>query len=225
MTEAETKAGPVWEQLVAMWEAKLAGDDSDAEKRYLFAQELAEMRGFRYLHVSKVAELPLEELAARIEAIPVDRKGRPDQREAQALLGAVEQPKITVSRALELYWELAREKTINKSDDQLRKWRNPRIRAVKAFISVVGDLALQDITGDDMLNFRAWWVDRIQNEGLSPGSANKDLIHLGDVLKTVNQMKRLGLVLPLDSLSFKESEAAQMPALLGNVDQGKVTCA
>lgn len=62
-----------------------------------------------------------------------------------------------------------------------------------------------------MLDFRDWWLDRIENEGLEPSSANKDLIHLGKVLKTVNKMKRLGLVLPLSDLSFKESEAAPRP--------------
>lgn len=44
-TEAEQKAGPAWEQLVAGWEAKLAGDTSDAEQRFQAARELAEVRG------------------------------------------------------------------------------------------------------------------------------------------------------------------------------------
>ncbi len=62
-----------------------------------------------------------------------------------------------------------------------------------------------------MLDFRAWWLDRIENEGLTPNSANKDLTHLGDVLKTVNRMKRLNLVLPLSDLSFKEGEQVPRP--------------
>jgi integrase len=46
---------------------------------------------------------------------------------------------------------------------------------------------------------------------VNANSANKDLIHLGDVLKTVNSMKRLGLALPLGELSFREGEARTRP--------------
>jgi integrase len=210
MSEAEAKAGPAWEQLVAGWEAKLAGDSTDAEHRFEAARELAEARGFRYMRVDRIAKLPTEELLDRIDAVPMNN-GKPDLREAAALLGGAKEPEITVTRALDLYWDLAREKTFGKSADQIRKWQNPRKKAIKAFVTVIGDKPISEITGDDMLDFRAWWLDRIENEGLSPGSANKDLIHLGDVLKTVNKMKRLKLVLPLSDLSFKEGEAEQRP--------------
>ncbi len=162
------------------------------------------------MRVEKVAQLPTEELMARIDSVPV-RKGAPYTREAAALLGAAKEPEITVSRALNLYWDLAREARFGKSDDQIRKWKSPHKKAVRTFIDVVGDKAISAITGDDMLDFRAWWLDRIQNEGLSPGSANKDLIHLGKVLKTVNNMKRLNLMLPLSDLSFKEGAAEPRP--------------
>jgi hypothetical protein len=97
---------------------------------------------------------------------------------------------ITVSKALDLYWSLVADKTIGKSDDQLRRWRNPRIKAIKNFVAVVGDLLIDKITDDDMLDFRSWWLDRIANGEVTANAANKDLIHLGDVLKTVNRMKR-----------------------------------
>lgn len=209
-TEAERKAGPAWEQLVAGWEAKLAGDTSDAEQRFQAARELAEVRGFRYMRVDNIAKLPIEKLLARIDAVPT-RKGSPDLKDAAALLGGAREPEITVTRALELYWGLSREKTIGKSEDQHRKWKNPLKKAVRAFVDVVGDKVISEITGDDMLDFRAWWLDRIENEGLKPSSANKDLIHLGTVLKTVNKMKRLNLVMPLSDLNFKEGEQEQRP--------------
>jgi integrase len=100
---------------------------------------------------------------------------------------------------------------MGKSADQLRRWQNPRKKAIANFVDVVGDKALGDISGDDMLDFRQWWLEKMEREGLTANSANKDLIHFGDVLKTVNKMKRLGLVLPLSDLSFKEGEARQRP--------------
>lgn len=82
----------------------------------------------------------------------------------------------------------------------------PPLKAVRNFIEVIGDKAMAEITADDMLDFRQWWLERLEAEGLTPNSANKDLIHFSDVLKTVNRMKRLGLVLPLSDLAFQERE-------------------
>ncbi|VDC29487.1 hypothetical protein PARPLA_03105 [Rhodobacteraceae bacterium THAF1] len=47
---AEAKAPAIWQQLVEGWEAKLAGEDADAERAFEAAQKLAVARGFRYLH-------------------------------------------------------------------------------------------------------------------------------------------------------------------------------
>jgi len=209
-TVAERKAGPAWEALVEAWEAKLAGDTSDAEQRFAAARDLAAARGFRYLRADQVAKLPRGELLERIAAVG-GTDANPDVRDAEALLGGAQQPAITVSRALELYWDLTADQLRGKSDDQVRRWKNPRIKAIKNFIAVVGDKPLDDITGDDMLDFRGWWLERMDAQDLTANSANKDLIHLGNVLKTVNKMKRLNLVLPLSDLSFKEGEAKQRP--------------
>lgn len=207
---AESKAPVAWGHLIEGWEARMAGDDRDAERRFEAARNLAAARGFRYLPAADVAQQSREELLARVEAVPM-RDGKPDAKEAVALLGGAQSPQITVSRALSLYWTLAADRARGKSEDQMRRWKNPRIKAVKNFIAVVGDKPLADITGDDMLDFRNWWIERMDSEDLTPDSANKDLIHLGDVLKTANKMKRLGLVLPLSDLSFKEREAKQRP--------------
>ncbi|SIT26357.1 Site-specific recombinase XerD, partial [Gemmobacter megaterium] len=207
---AKTKADQVWQELIEAWEAKMAGAGAEAEDRLPHAKELAARRGYRYLSARQVASLPVDDILKRVEVVPT-RRGKVDQQEAEALLGGARPPVITVSRALEIYWTLAKDKTIGKSDDQMRRWENPRKKAIKNFISVVGDKALGEISGDDMLDFRDWWMERLEEEDLTPNSANKDLIHLGDVLKTVNRMKRLGLVLPLTDLSFKEGDAKKKP--------------
>lgn len=209
-TLAQQKASAIWNEQLEYWEARLAGDSEEAEKRHAAAQALAQMRGFRYLHAAQVAEQPREELLERVEAIPV-KEGVPDTPVAAAVLGAVSEPPIPVSRALELYWDLAKDRTLNKSKDQLRRWKNPRKKAIRNFLDVVGDKPLAEITGDDMLTFRDYWYDRIHDEALTPNSANKDLTHLGDVLKTVNRMKRLNLALPLSDLTFKEGDAKKRP--------------
>jgi hypothetical protein len=209
-TRAGAKAERAWGQMVEAWEARLAGDTGDAEARHAAALELARVRGFRYLDAGVVAKLPVAEVLERVEAVPAPA-GRPDLVEAAALLGTVPEPRITVAWALDLYWGLGREKTFGKSPDQLRRWENPRRKAVRNFVAGVGNKDLGNLTRDDMLDFRQHWLDRIEAGEVTANSANKDLTHLGDVLKTVNSMKRLGLSLPLGALSFGEGEARTRP--------------
>ena len=209
-TVARSKADRAWGNLVEAWEARLAGDTEDAEARHAAAHELARIRGFRDLDVGLVSRLPVDELVARVEAIG-GRRAAPDTVEASALLGTVPAPSLTLEKALDLYWGLAREKTLGKSEDQIRRWKNPRVKAVRNFVEIVGNKPIEAITRDDMLDFRQHWLERIEAGEVTPNSANKDLIHLGDVLKTVNTMKRLGLTLPLGELSFREGETRTRP--------------
>ncbi len=126
--EARAKASATWRETLAGGEAKLRCESDDAERRFEAARDLAQARGSRYLPVAQVAKLPFPDLLARVEAIRVDRRGRADLRDGEAVLGAVPQPKITVTRALELYWTLAREKTLGRSPDQMRRWEMPARR-------------------------------------------------------------------------------------------------
>lgn len=199
-----------WRQLVEGWEAKLAGQSDDALARHEAAMELARVRGFHYLDVNQISQLPVKDVVSRVEAVD-QVKGVPDELAASALLGTSFKPKIPVSEALELYWSLARDKIIGKSVDQVRRWRNPSVKAIRNFIAIVGDKPIEAITRDDMLDFRQHWLERIENGEVTANSANKDLIHLGTVLKTVNGMKRLNIDLPLGELSFREGETRTRP--------------
>ncbi|MEP3637280.1 MAG: DUF6538 domain-containing protein [Paracoccaceae bacterium] len=207
---ADEKAPAVWNEQVAAWKARLSGHDVDAEKHYEAVQDLAAAKGVRYLPLDHVVKLPIDSLLERIEVI-ANRNQTPDPLDAAAVLGTKKPPALKVTQALEAYWGLAKDKTFGKSDDQKRRWENPRKKAVRNFVSVVGDKPINEITADDMLEFRSYWQERIETGGLTANSANKDLIHLGDVLKTVNKMKRLEVDLPLDGLAFKEGEKSERP--------------
>lgn len=202
LREAEAKAERVWDELIAAWEAKLDLRSQEAEIRFTAARRLAQARGVRFLPVERVVQMPLEDLVERIE-MATGSDGAIDPIEADAVLGIAKQPPITISRALEEYWSLTRDRVLGKTEVQQRRWRNPRIKAVKNFISVVGDIPIEDITADDMLDFRDWWIARVEGGKVKPASANKDFIHLSSVLKTVNQMKRLSLNIPTDGLALK----------------------
>lgn len=207
---ARGKAGRAWAHLTEAWEARLAGDSREARDRYNAAQELARLRGFRYLDRNEIALLPIEQLMERVEAIQNDG-GNSDSIEATALLGVAEKPKITIEDALQDYWSLARERTLGKSEDQLRRWKNPRIKAVRNFVTICGNKPIDEVTRDDMLDFRQHWLERIEANEITANTANKDLTHLGDILKTINNMRRLGIDLPLGELSFRQGEKRTRP--------------
>lgn len=137
-TVTKSKADRAWIQMNEAWEARLAGNSVDADVRYEAARDLARVRGFRYLNASAVSKLPVENVVQRVEAISAPGN-EPNTLEAAALLGTVPEPHITITKALELYWSLAREKTFGKSEDQLRRWEAPRKKAIKNFVAVVGD--------------------------------------------------------------------------------------
>jgi hypothetical protein len=62
LSVAEAKERVAWAEMIEAWEARLAGNDGEALKRFDAAQELAAVRGFRYLEAAKVAQLPIDEL-------------------------------------------------------------------------------------------------------------------------------------------------------------------
>jgi integrase len=210
LTIARTKAENVWQRLLDAWEARLAGQDEDAARRYAAAMDLAAQRGFQFLSADKVAALPTVDLVARLSAV----MAQPEQTqvtEARALLGGTEEVYPRLSDALESYWSLAASSLRRKSDDQRRRWENPRKKAIKNLIGVIGDKRLDKITPDDMQDFHDWWLERLEKENLTANSANKDINNVGVILKLVNDRKKYRLDLPLSGYRFSEDEKTARP--------------
>ncbi len=138
--------------MLEAWEAKLHADEGDAEARFEAAKDLAAIRGYRYLPAADVAKLPRPELFERLSKVK-RKDGSIDKMEATALAGGAPMPPITLSRALDVYWTLAHEKTLGKSGDQVRRWRNPRIKAIQNLVQVIGNKPISEISADDMLDF------------------------------------------------------------------------
>lgn len=210
LSAAKMKAEAVWTEMVEGWEASLAMSGDDATARFESAREIAQRRGFSYVPLAKLPMLDKEEFQRRVEAIggtEID----PDPVEAAALLGVVDPPSLTVTEALKTYWALAADRIVGKSPDQIRRWKNPRKKAVKNFVGVVGNLPLNKLKRAEFLAFREWLISRVQDGRITAGSANKDIIHLGDVLRTVDELKGLGLDFPMQKLMLKEGEASRRP--------------
>ncbi len=122
------------------------------------ADDLSRARGFRHLDTGGIAKLPVEDVIVRVEANPAPAN-LPDAHDAAAPLSTAPEPRVTVIKALEIYGTLAKEKTLRKSVDQLRRWQPSGKKAIDNFAAVVGDKEIANVSCDDMLGFRQRWLD------------------------------------------------------------------
>jgi hypothetical protein len=207
---AMQKAPVIWQHMLEAWEAKLLGLHVDANTQLAAAKNLAAARGVRYLPATEVAKLPLEELMARIEAV-VTPSGKIDMLEANALLGGAPVPKMTVTSALDEFWKIAAIRTEGKSQDQIRRWENPRKKAIANFIKTVGDLDIAELTTQKMMKFNGWLADLILQGKITKSSANKDMMYAVATIRDVARANDITLKFNPDGLMFKGGEANTRP--------------
>ncbi|WP_128291990.1 DUF6538 domain-containing protein [Afifella aestuarii] len=199
-----------------LWVALKKGGAEDARERYLGAIERARLEGFEYQPTGEIAAGELSELLARLERLEAlypdiaeagdDAPSSGERAAVAALLGTAKMPELTLSAALQEYETLARSELHRKSPDQMRRWRAPRMKAFGNLIALVGDKAVSSIARADAVALRAWWVERIVEEGLAPNSANKDIGHLSQILGTLDETYELGIGRPFARLRLKEGE-------------------
>lgn len=190
----------------------IAPDPEKSEARYHEAVATARSYGFAYKSIADIAAGPLEDLVERLQAVKASSNGRKD---APALLGRVDVPKQRLSGAIETFFTLNADRLVGKSDLFVRKWKNPRRKAIENFIAAVGDKAIAAVTARDILDFRKWWQEKAIKEGLDPVSGNKDFMHLKAFMKTMVRELELGEVIDVGSyfteLSFRGAKRSREP--------------
>ena len=200
--EAERRLPMVWAERMRAWEALQDGRRDAATLSVHAARKIARAHGVRYVPIEELSALGPAEVVGRVTAIS-EHDGVLSRNEAKAFLGIADKRRLTISQALDEFWTLTKDQVADRSDDQIRKWRNPRIKAMNAFVEGVGDLYLDEISAGDTLDFRNFLWDRIEAGEIKADTANKDLAHFGTILRTVNRMLKLELSLPLEGLRFK----------------------
>jgi integrase len=188
--EAERKSLVLHDELESYWQKLVASGDKHTEQAFHRAVNFARLLGFAYRTNKELSERSLKEL---VERHTIVRNAKDNKAHVEALLGGIPVPSTTVSNALTEFIETSTERILHKTPDQIRKWKNPRIKAINNFIDVVGDKALAELTRDDLLKFRDWWIERIKTSSVSVGSANKDLIHFKNIVETISDNNRLKL--------------------------------
>ena len=188
--EAHRKAAIYNDYIEDFWRSLIKSNGhADRDAAYRAAVKLAKAHGFAYKSVAEIAKAPLEEVMERVRVAA----GAIEQPQVvAAVLGGVSAPGVMLSECLEKFWPLCADRLVNKSDHQVKKWKNPRIAALKGFIDVVGDKKLGEVARSDILQYRQWWMDRVAEESAVAGTVNKNLLYVRDILQTVCAAQEIG---------------------------------
>ena len=131
-----------------LWSALLQDAPRDAAAaRYQSAVRRAQALGFSYRPAADLAaSAPTDEVLRRIEAALAAPS---PSLAAPAALGILEKPKTTIREAMATFLaEVAPHQIAGKSKGQKAKWENTKNASIDAFVDVIGDLPIVDVTRD-----------------------------------------------------------------------------
>ncbi len=194
--------------LEAEWKALTDGKQSGD---YARVRSRAMALGFEYKEQTALLAGPPEEWLKRLESVAIN-KAADDPAAYAAATGVIAKPVFMLSELFTKYEEATTHEVMDLSPDQLRIWRNGKIRAVKYFVEVVGDKAITSLTCDDGFKYREKWRERVVEKGLTAKSANKDIGQINRMLKAMSTLHRLGIPDIFKGLYLKgEVEKQRMP--------------
>lgn len=182
-------------------------NDSDQEK-YQKAIKRAAQFGFVYQDAVTISEGSLDELQDHLE---VAEKHIDNPAIVEAVLGGAVEPELKLSNLFELFHEISKGQLRNKSPLQMRHWKQVRISAINNFISVVKDKRLIDLTRNDGLAFRDYWLERLTAENKAANTANKQFGFLQNMVRTALEHYQLDFIPIFSGLRF--TEALKLPRI------------
>ena len=163
------------------WQSLVGLSADETVTKFQSAVLGAKICGFQYKSKQELVDrASLTEFVNRINTADITA----DSTVKGVLLGGVKLPGVTLSKAREEFFSYEEGNIGTLSRDQLRKWKNPRKKAIKNLIKVIGDKCLNDIQRKDILSFREWWANRINKDGLSTNSANREFGFAKRIIET-----------------------------------------
>lgn len=183
-SEARRRAIIQNEMIENYWADLIRNPGLFRDEKYREAVARARTYGFAYKTIASLSQGPLHDLVSRMLTI-ADQPQPQRKRVAEALAGDKDAPEMPLSQCLDIYFGLIADRVTGRSQDFLRKFKNPRIRVVNHFIQAVGDKDVFKIERKDIISFRAWWMERIVANKMRPETANKDFMHLKDIISVV----------------------------------------
>ena len=198
-------------ELENFWKGLAGGDSKKDATCYDQARRHARSLGFDYIPNNDLIAIPPEKRLERLEAL-VAKGLTNDSTAREALLGTAQRPSFNLSRLFEEYESSTKDEVKDLSPDQLRIWRNGRIRAVARFVDVVGDKPIADLTHADAIEYSEWWRARVVEDEVAAKTANKDMGQLSRMLKDMSIRRRLNLPDLFKGLHLRgETDKSRLP--------------
>lgn len=202
----------------ALWASMIGDLDPDpARRRYEAAVKRVEALDFTFHSAVELERREMfEDLMRRLDLIEA-RSEAADI--TPALLGAVEVPQTTISKAFEIYTdEIVADELVNKSKVQKDQWKKVKQRAVNNFVSLVSDKPMAEITVDDAKKVYRHWLARIApKEGLATASASSGNRDLGNLrvlyeayFRHMGEVRRQN---PFDGFGFSTKKKRSRPPI------------
>ena len=188
--EARKRSVDAVRSLEAEWVAKAICKEP-TPARYDALSALAAARGFSYMPAANLAEAPVDEITRRALSLR-DSEDAAEEAVVAAVLGGDPTPKLMLSESAAAYIQLHEADARDKGRHQRRIWENTLHRSMGRLVEVAGDKPVDELKREDTLAFRAMWSLRIQSEGLSPASANREIAAVGGVLSTLHKLQGIG---------------------------------
>ncbi len=199
------------EELERFWKELANGQTSAGITRYDEARNHARGLGYDYLPVNELIELSQDKLLERLRALVLGGFAN-DANARGGMLGTVPRPSFNLSRLFEEYEAATKDEVKDLSPDQLRIWRNGRIRSVAQFVKVVGDKPVANRTHNDAIEYSEWWLARVVDDEVAAKTANKDMGQLSRMLKHMSIRRRLNLPDIFKGLHLRgETEKSRLP--------------
>lgn len=202
----------IWNDYIEeYWQSLLVNNRVDSQTAYKLAVKQAKLHGFTYKSATDISNEPLSSV---IDRVSIASKAIDKSEVVSSLLGGHDIPQISLDSLWQEYYAFKKPDLLGKSDRQMERWKNPRIRSYKTFLKVCGDIPVNDITREHILAFRTWWSERLQDAGMAPNSANKDFTHLRSLL-AYGQDNKNSITIDVNSLfariRFKERDSERQP--------------
>ena len=211
--EAEKKALIYSEHIEEYWKNVIENFGEGTDSHYQIMVKRAKAHGFKYRPVSTIKYTDGKDRDEIVSRLLTAANHIDNDQAVSAILGGVEKPEIKLSDCIPRFEKAASDLSAGKNAHEYRVWINPRIKAMNNMAEAIGDITVNSFDRQHALEFKEWWADRIADEGLNPGTANKDFIHSKQVLERVAEAAHLEKDFDyiFTKIKFKNRQVSRLP--------------
>lgn len=217
--EALEKAEEIHKQTNKLWMTIASGNDNTSTiEQYERAVKAAQSLGFTYKPVAEVAASPTDEVEDR--TVVAVRYIDSSVSIARGVTGTAPDPSPRISNIWELYEKYNKAGLTGMSPRQTSKHKVSRERAIKYLQDLLQDAKLADITRNDVLRFRDWWIDKIakgskssdgkEKASLKAYSANRSFSDIKGMLTVIDDALHTNYRTAWDKVRLKETNATKL---------------